>query len=172
MFSTSEIVIISLFSVFGFLFLISTLVAIGLHKLGLTMVGLTLLIGTGKIHNPLSKYFYFPRIAGYNQLLFTGWRTKQHSWIRTTRDYYCNDDCCCGLWRAIFKVSHSENNPNKVFCNRRMSLHHLDDQNRDQLHIECHIADHAEVEFQSIVISVLRHCSLHPVISMNIGYII
>ena len=47
MFSTSEIVIISLFSVFGFLFLISTLVAIGLHKLGLTMVGLTLLIGTG-----------------------------------------------------------------------------------------------------------------------------
>ena len=46
-FNTSEIVIISMFSLFGFLFLLLTLVAAGMHKMGLVMVGLSLIIGTG-----------------------------------------------------------------------------------------------------------------------------
>ena len=50
-FSTSEIIIISAFSVFGFIFFISTLVAICSHKIGLTMIGLTLLIATGMFLN-------------------------------------------------------------------------------------------------------------------------
>merc|ERR1711892_20145 len=54
-FNTSETIIIIMFSLFGFLFLMMTLVAAGMHKMGLVMVGFSLLIGTiGKI----SYYIY------------------------------------------------------------------------------------------------------------------
>ena len=50
-FNTSETIIIIMFSLFGFLFLMMTLVAAGMHKMGLVMVGFSLLIGTGYSYN-------------------------------------------------------------------------------------------------------------------------